>query len=88
MISILADPNPEPGATGPVWLNHLISQTGMGLRIALGTEESQVYSPGDPRTQILSYQIAVLHDLLEGDQFIWRVWLEGEILPPGLVLIS
>jgi len=83
MISILADPNRDAGGNRPR-LAEPFDKNWNGFEDNFGTDESQVYSRRSPDSDS-SYQIAVLNDLLEGDQFIWRVWLEGEILPPGWV---
>lgn len=83
MISLLVDPNRDAGGNRPR-LAEPFQDIWNGFEESYNAEESRVYIRRSPDSDS-AYQIAVLNELLEGDQFVWRVWLEGEIFHPGWV---
>ena len=83
MISLLVDPNRDAGGNRPR-LAEPFQDNWNGFEESDNADESKVYIRRSPDSDS-AYQIAVLNDLLEGDQFIWRVWLEGKIFHPGWV---
>lgn len=83
MITILVDLNKDAGGNRPR-LAEPFEENWNGFEDSYDTDVSQVYIRRSPDSDS-TYQIAVFNEILEGDQFIWRFWLEGEIFHPGWV---
>jgi len=83
MITILVDPNRDAGGNRPR-LAEPYDENRNGFEENYIGSRTDAYVRRSPDSDS-AYQIAVSKELLKGDQFIWRVWLEGEIFHPGWV---
>jgi len=83
MITILVDPSRDAGGNRPR-LAEPYEDNWNGFEESYDSEISQAYVRRSPDSEA-AYQIAVSKELLKGNRFIWRVWLEGEIFHPGWV---
>ncbi len=84
MVTILVDQNRDAGGNLPR-LAEPFDDTWNGFegKLENGSTPS-VYVRLSPDSNA-AYQIAVLNKLIGSDQYVWRVWLEGEIFHPGWV---
>jgi len=83
MITVLVDANRDVGGNRPRLAEpHEDSWNGFeDFYVADGSIAFVRRSPDSDSV----YQIAIFNELFVGDQFVWRVWLEGEIFQPGWV---
>jgi len=83
LITVLVDSNRDAGGNRPR-LAEPFDGTWNGFEDYYDNDPSKAYIRRSPDLDS-AYQIAILNELLDGDQFIWRVWLEGVIFQPGWV---
>jgi len=83
MVTILVDINKDAGGNRPR-LAEPFESTWNGFEDYYESDVSRVFVRRSPDSDSV-YQIAVLNELIGGDQYVWRVWLEGEIYHPGWV---
>ena len=83
MVTILVDMNRDAGGNRPR-LAEPYGGTWNGFEDYYESDGSRAFVRRSPDLESV-YQIAVLNELIGGDHYIWRVWLEGEIFHPGWV---
>lgn len=84
VVTTLLDQNRDAGGSLPR-LAEPFKDTWNGFEGKLETGATpSVYTRLSPDSNSV-YQIAVLNNMIGSDQYVWRVWLEGEIFHPGWV---